>query len=173
MLAASIIYELERSGVNIDRNYNYTINMTYGGEDPYRTGPYDRPEPHWVYIALKPLPPQGYDEQRMAEFVKSVQAPTAASAQTDASAHAAASAQADASTHAAASAQAEAQGPWANAAEWGREHDEEEIADWFRMEESTMNIQGLDRDGEEEVQLLDEVSNDGWYRQGEELSLEF
>ena len=109
----------------------------------------------------------------MADFVKSFQAPTAASAQTDASAHAAASAQADASTHAAASAQAEAPGPWANAAEWGREHDEEEIADWFRMEESAMNIQGLDRDGEEEVQLLDEVSNDGWYRQGEELSLEF
>ena len=131
--------------------------MSYGGEDPYRTNPSDRPEPHWVYIALKPLPPQGYDEQRMAEFVKSVQAPTAASAQTDA---------------AAASAQAEAQGPWANAAEWGQ-HDEEEIADWFRMEESAMNIQGLDRDGEEEVQLLDEVSNDGWYRQGEELSLEF
>ena len=154
MLAASIIYELERSGLNIDRNYNYTINMTYGGEDEYTTGPYDRPEPHWVYIALKPLPPQTDHERRMADFVKSFHAPTAASAQADASAHAAASAQADASTHAAASAQAEAQGPWANAAEWGQ-HDEEES------------------DGEEEVQLLDEVSNDGWYRQGEELSLEF
>ena len=100
----------------------------------------------------------------MADFVKSFQAPTAASAQKDASAHAAASAQ------------AEAPGPWANAAERAREHDEEEIAEWFRMEESAMNIQGLDRDGEEEVQLLEEVSNDGyppWYREGEELSLEF
>ena len=45
-----------------------------------------------------------------------------------------------------------------------------------RQEESAMNIQGLDRDGEEEVQLLEEVSNDGyppWYREGEELSLDF
>ena len=124
--------------------------MDYGGEGPYTTGPYDRPEPHWVYIALKPLPPQTDHERRMADFVKSFQAPTAASAQADASAHAAASAQADASTHAAASAQAEAPGPWANAAERARENDESEIAEWLRMEESAMNVHGLYRDGEEE-----------------------
>ena len=174
-MEASLIFYFEHDGLNINNNYNWTVSKDYGGEGPIRQCPYEAPEPHFVYIALKPLPPQTDHERRMADFVKSFQAPTAASAQADASAHAAASAQADASTHAAASAQAEAQGPWANAAEWGQ-HDEEEIADWFRMEESAMNIQGLDRDGEEEVQLLEEVSNDGyppWYREGEELSLEF
>ena len=130
--------------------------MDYGDEGPYTTGPYEGPDPHWVYIALKPLPPQTDHERRMADFVKSFQAPMAASAR------------ADASAHAAASAQAEAPGPWANAAEGAREIAESEIATWLRMSDEEYNERTMrQNNGEEEERL---------YRDGEEeepVSVEF
>ena len=43
MLEASIIYELERSGLNIERNYKYMIAKDYGGEGLIRQGPYEAP----------------------------------------------------------------------------------------------------------------------------------
>ena len=146
MLEAILIYELERSGLNIHRNYNYTIKKNYGGEGPITQSPIEAPEPHFVYIALKPLPPQTPHERRMAAFVQR-----------------AASAQAAASADAAASAQAEASDLWANAGPRAREIVESEIATWPRMLDEEFN--------ERPVQLLQDVSNEG--EEEEPLSMDF
>ena len=110
MLEAILIYELERSGLNIHRNYNYTIKKNYGGEGPITQGPDEAPEPHFVYIALKPLPPQTPHERRMAAFVQR-----------------------------AASAQAAASDLRANAGPRAREIVESEIATWPRMLDEEFN----------------------------------
>ena len=68
--------------------------MDYGGEGPLLGGPYDAPQEHFVYIALKPLPPQTAEERQ-----------------------AAASARLVASGEAAVLAQLEASNPYANAME--------------------------------------------------------
>ena len=97
-MEASLIFHIEQDGMNIDNNYNWTVSMDYGGEGPKHE---DQAHlEHFVYIALKPLPPRTSEEQE-----------------------AAASARLVASGQAAVLAELEARNPYANALEYLDEMD--------------------------------------------------
>ena len=54
MLEGSLILHFEHTTVNPAYNYNYTTLKDYGGEQPLGE---DEAHEHFVYIAVKPLPP--------------------------------------------------------------------------------------------------------------------
>ena len=69
-MEASIIFHIEQDGMNIDNNYNWTVSMDYGGEGPKHE---DQAHlEHFVYIALKPLPPRTSEEQEAAASARLV-----------------------------------------------------------------------------------------------------
>ena len=97
-IEASLIFYFEHDGLNINNNYNWTVSKDYGGEGPKHE---DQAHlEHFVYIALKPLPPRTEEERE-----------------------AAASARLVASGEAARLAELEARNPYANALEYLDEMD--------------------------------------------------
>ena len=97
-MEASIIFHIEQDGMNIDNNYNWTVSMDYGGEGPKHE---DQAHlEHFVYIALKPLPPRTSEEKEAAHSARLV-----------------------ASGQAAVLAELEARNPYANALEYLDEMD--------------------------------------------------
>ena len=70
MMEASIIFHLERDGINIDNNLNWTVSGDYGGEGPIQED--DAHKEHFVYVALKPLPPRTAEERQAAASARSV-----------------------------------------------------------------------------------------------------
>ena len=92
MLEASLIRHFETTGLNMKNNYNWTVSQDYGGEGPDNED--EAHKEHFVYLVVKPLPPQTAEERQ-----------------------AAASARLVASGEAAVLAQLEASNPYANAME--------------------------------------------------------
>ena len=68
IMEASIIFHLEYSGLNIENNYNYRMSMGYTRyvceDEAHRE--------HYVYLAVKPLPPQTVEERVAAASAQSV-----------------------------------------------------------------------------------------------------
>lgn len=70
MMEASLIFYFEHDGLNIHNNYNWTVSKDYGGEGPKHE---DQAHlEHFVYIALKPLPPRTIEERVAAESARLV-----------------------------------------------------------------------------------------------------
>ena len=68
MMEASLIFYFEHDGLNIHNNYNWTVSKDYGGEGPKHE---DQAHlEHFVYIALKPLPPRTIEERVAAESAR-------------------------------------------------------------------------------------------------------
>ena len=69
-MEASLIFYFEHDGLNIRNNYNWTVSKDYGGEGPKHE---DQAHlEHFVYIALKPLPPRTIEERVAAESARLV-----------------------------------------------------------------------------------------------------
>ena len=70
MMEASLIFYFEQDGLNIHNNYYWTVSKDYGGEGPKHE---DQAHlEHFVYIALKPLPPRTIEERVAAESARLV-----------------------------------------------------------------------------------------------------
>ena len=68
MLEAAIIHHLEYSGLNFENNYNCRMSLgytRYACED-------EAHREHYVYLAVKPLPPQTVEERVAAASAQSV-----------------------------------------------------------------------------------------------------
>ena len=69
-MEASLIFYFEHDGLNIHNNYNWTVSKDYGGEGPKHE---DQAHlEHFVYIALKPLPPRNFEEREAAASARLV-----------------------------------------------------------------------------------------------------
>ena len=80
MMMVEAMLHFETIAVNIDRSINWTTSCDYGGEGPTRQD--EAHLEHYVYLALKPLPPTV--EEWTAASAQTVDEWTAASARASA-----------------------------------------------------------------------------------------